>query len=747
MKIRHLIVLALGLGLPGLSHAQMMRQGPNHVLGAPPPAIMAPAAPAPEAPWDPSPAPFLLPGGPLPVDQDRVITRTLHIGSTTAIDVADGLVLRVEGIVDNAPAAVGGLYKLGAGHMALSGANTYRGHSALLQGSLSLLNHNALGAPFNGLDVNVGTRLVFGEGVSISQPLTLRPIDLAAALPADWWAPVPPPAEPLAVRWVVERGEAAHLGDLFGDAPLIKQGAGTLRLAGWGAAYTGDMMIREGGLRVDGVFGGRVHVLPGAMLSGTGLVGRIESAGLLAPGAGHQTGTLMVAHEARLLAGGSLRIRIDAAGQADRLWSSGTVAVDGALHVLAQPGAWDENSRWTIVQADGGLAPGRFAEASSNLPYFSPVLEYQPNRIVLALRRNQAPLEACAEGDSARAAARAIEAGVSPLAQRIVRQDCAQAAAMLAAYAHSGAASWRSAILEDSRHVREAALAHAGSGRAWVRQWMVSAQRDARTGDGGAVRGDARDVVGMLAGLDHAVSPDWHVGVFAGAQHVDYGSVRQARAPGGLAVRAASLHLGLGIAHRPGAGQQFSLGAAQAWHRGEGRRWTEDGDDPLRATQHARSLQAWAEWRIDPAPADHWSFAPLVRLAWVRLDSRNYVESGGPAALRVQGAVDQRMFAHAALRTQRAWPVPGGHAVLRAALGWDGLLGSEGLASTQSFRDDAAGRLFEAGGQPLARHALRLDLGVEAPLVPGVRAGIGYTGQYRSDGQQHGVLLSLAVAL
>ena len=746
MKIRHLLILALGLGLPGLSHAQLMKHGPHHILGAPPPAPAVFAAPPPEAPWDPSPAPFLSTGDPIVVDQDRVITRRLLLQSATPFDVAQGHTLRVEGAVENAPASAGGLYKLGAGHMVLAGPNTYRGHSALLQGSLALLDDHALGAPLNALDVNVGTRLEFADGVTIGQAFTLRPIDLAAALPPHWWTPVPPPAAPMAVQWVVQRGEATHRGDLFGHASLIKQGGGTLRLAGWGAAYTGDMTVREGGLRIDGTFGGRVRVEPGGVLSGTGLAARIEVGGVLAPGAAHAPGTLMVVHEARLLPGSSMRIRIDAAGEADRLWTLGTAAVDGDLRIDAQPGAWDEDSRWTIVQADGGLEAGRFASAAVNLPYFSPVLEYGPNQVVLALRRNQAALETCAEEPAVQAAARAIERGVAPLAQRVVRQDCAGAAALLAAFAHSGAASWRGALLEDSRYVREAALAQAGSGRAWVRQWMVSAERDARNG-GDLVRGDARDVAGMLAGLDRAVSADWHLGVFAGAQHVDYSSVRHARAPGGLAVRDASLHLGLGLAYRPGTGHQISLGAAQAWHRGEGRRWTVDGDDPLRATQHARSLQAWAEWRFDAAPADHWTFAPLAQLAWVRLDSRDYAESGGPAALRVQGAVDQRVFAHAAVRAHRAWPVPHGHALLRAALGWDALLGSTDLTSIQSFRDDAAGRAFKAGGQPLARHALRLDLGVDAPLAPGVRAGIGYTGQYRGDGRQHGVLLSLAAAL
>src|SRR5690606_4706908 len=305
--------------------------------------------------------------------------------------------------------------------------------------------------------------------------------------------------------------------------------------------------------------------------------------------------------------------------------------------------------------------------------------------------------------------------GVPALGLRIIRQDCAQAARLIAALAHSGAASWRSAMLEDSRYVREAALAQAGTGRAWVRQWMVSAERDARSTGAAVTRADARDVVGLLAGVDRSVAADWHLGLFAGAQHVDYSSAGHVRAPGVLALRDASLHLGLGLS-RSLAGHRLSLGAAHAWHRGEGRRWTVDGDDTLRATQHARSLQAWAEWRLEVPPADHWTFTPLARLAWVRLDSRDYVESGGPAALRVQGAVDQRIFAHAALHANRTWAVPHGSAVLRATLGWDGLLGAAELDSVQAFREDAAGRWFAAGGQPLARHALRFDASVDAPL-------------------------------
>lgn len=744
MKSQKLLILMLCLAVPGPGAANMLRNSPNHMLGAPPP--VAPAAP-PEAPWDPSPAPFILGGDPIFVLQDRHITRALDIQSRSALNVAAGHTLTVDGPVASVPTTMGGLYKLGAGRMVLSGHNSYRGNSALLQGTLVLNGGQALGRPTNALDINVGTRLEFSPGITVDNAFNIRAVDLAMQIPGHWWAPVPPGPDPLAVQWAVEQGQATHRGDLFGSIPLIKLGQGTLRLSGLGAAYDGAMTVRQGELRVDGTFGGPVNVAPGTVLSGTGMVGQLNLAGTLNPGSAQQPGTLTVNRRVDMDPSAITRIRIDASGQADQLRSYNAVHLNGALHVLAQPGAWDESTRWTIVQADAGLEPGEFASTTSNLPYYTPILEYTPDRVILAMRRNQVALETCARPGSAHAAAHIIDQDVPALENRLASQDCDTAAQLLTALAHSGAAAWRSALIDDSRHVREAALAQAGSGRAWARQWMVSAERDARHGGEQVIRGDARDILGLLVGIDRPVATDWHLSLFAGAQHVDYSSSDHPRAPGRLTVRSTSMHLGLGLSHSTALGHRLSIGAAHAWHHSPSQRRTLPGDEALHATQQARSLQAWLEWRLEHVPTERWTFTPLARLAWVRLDSRDYTEQGGPAALHVQGQIDQRIQTHLAWRAHRAWPTPHGTALFHAALGWDALLGSRELSSTQSFRDGKRGLDFEAGGQPLARHALRLDLAVDAPLAPRVRAGIGYTGRYQHDGLQHGILLSLGVAL
>lgn len=738
------LLLALCLALPGVSMAQLMKQGPINILGAPPP---APMNAAPEAPWDPSPAPFLLANDVLAVDQDRRIVRDLHVQGRAAFNIDAGHVLRIDGTVSSPPPSRGNLIKLGAGTLHLSGANPLRGNASLLQGTLALGHDRALGDSTNSLDINTGTRLEMADGIVIDNPFNIQAADLAARLPAHWWAPVQPTADPMALQWVVPDGLATHRGDLFGNVTLVKMGAGTLRLSGLGGPYTGDLLLRQGGLHIDGSYGGLVRSDPGTRLSGDGEIGALLVAGHLAPGAMAVPGRLGVLRDATLAPSATTHIRIDAQGQADSLWVRGRFHADGALRVHAQPGNWDESSRWTIVQADGGVDDGRYAAATSNLAYYTPVLDYAPDRIVLAMQRNAVPLQACATSAAGAASGRIIQAGMPSLAQRMLRDDCPTADTRLSAWAHTGIASWRSAMLEDSRHLREAALAYAGSGRAWARQWFANAQRSARSGDHGPIQADDRDVAGLAVGIDRHLAPLWSLNLFAGIQHVDYGSIESPQAPGHFATRSSSVHLGVGLSYRPTSTQRLSAGLAHGRHRSPGRRHTADGDGALRATQNARSTQAWIEWRRLAPDSPQWRLTPLARLAWVRLDSNDATEHGGPAALHLHGGTEQRGFAHAALVAQGGIPTPLGLARVRASLGWDTVIGPLNTTSRHSFRDDPQARLMESEGQPLARHALRLGLGVDVPLARGVRLGLGYSGQYRHGGLQHGVLLEISLAL
>lgn len=715
------------------------------VLGVPPPAVSA----ADEAPWDESPAPFLFIGDPLRVDRDRVVSRSIEIQSPAGMDVGEGNTLRLNGPVHSYGPVVAGLYKLGAGQMVLSGPNTYRGNSMLLQGSLRLTHNEALGWDYNALDANVGTRLEYADGIAVAHDLRAQPVNLGAFLPPDWWAPITPGPDPGALQWVVGQGEASFLGTLYGTAPIIKLGQGALRFAGRGLMYGGDMTVREGGLRVDSMLAGLTRIEPGAYLAGTGTLGAAWIGGDVSP-AGSGIGALSIQGNLDYAPGAVTYIQVGADGTGDRLQVGGAAQLAGHVAVEALDGDWRHGTQHIIVQTGMGLAGSRYDSVAGNLPYLSPALSYEPDRVILTMLRNGKGIDACGTTVDTRGAGQVIDQDVQALEDRLAGKNCPDADRALASLAHVGAASLRSAMIEDTRYVRQAALAHAGSGRVWAQSWLANASRAAGMGDRGMRWADSRDTSGLLVGMDRRIAPGWHLGGFAGAQYMDFstqGSPYGADS-GVFRARSASVHAGATLAT---GGEHWSLvlGAAHGQHRSRSLRDVGShiglSGERLRATQHARSTQAWIAWQAQQPLAQRWTVQPWAQLAWVRLDSRDYAEEGGLAALRVHGAVDQRVLSTVGLQATRALASPYGSARLHARLGWQAMMGSGDLVSTQSFRAGQVGQTFQAGGQPLARHALQLEIGVDAPVAPGVRLGLGYTGQIQSGGPQHGMVLNLGI--
>lgn len=713
------------------------------ILGVPPPDLSVAA----EAPWDDSPAPFVFSGDPVWVDRDRAVSRTITIQSPAGVNIAEGSTLRLDGPVRTDGLATPGLYKLGAGQLVLSGPNTYRGNLRLLQGSLHLTHGEALGWDYNALDANAGTRLEYADGISVAHDLYALAMDAGFLVPPDWWAPVIPAGDPDALEWVVGQGEASFLGSLYGNVPIIKLGEGTLRFAGRGMIYGGDMTVREGGLRVEGVLAGLTRIEPGAHLLGTGTLGAAWVGGTVAPG-GEALSTLSVQGALEFAPSATTHIQVRADGAGDRLQVGGIASLAGHLAVEALPGEWRHGTQHTILQAGAGLLGSRYDSVAGSLPYLSPSLSYEPDRVILTMLRNGTGLDTCATSRDARGVGQVIDQDVQALEDRLAGQHCTQADHALASLAHVGAASLRSAMIEDMRYIRQAALTHAGSGRIWTQSWLANASRAADRGDRGAIWADSRDTSGLLVGVDHAMASGWHVGGFAGIQHMDFATQGSPYGTGGFQARSLSVHAGATLATGD-AGWSLVLGVAHGQHRSRSLRDVGPqiglADERLRATQHARSTQAWIEWRAQQPLAQHWTLQPWAQLAWVRLDSRSYTEEGGLAALQVRGTVDQRVFSTLGIQASRALSAPHGLARLHARLGWHAMMGATDLVSTQSFRAGRTGQTFQAGGQPLARHALQLEIGVDAPVAPGVRLGLGYTGQLQRGGPQHGVVLNLGM--
>ncbi|MGB3423206.1 MAG: autotransporter outer membrane beta-barrel domain-containing protein [Castellaniella sp.] len=695
-------------------------------LGLPPPGLTQALT---EAPWDDSPAPFVLHDEWIAVAGDRRVQRSLQLEGAGGFQVAPGRTLWLQGPtlghpVD--PLSPVSLWKLGGGHLELAGAGAPVGQVVLAEGSLGLAHDNALGGPGNGLDMAAGTRLELRPDVRIGQILQVRSAATAQTPPAYWGLP-PVAGLAEAAVWRVASGEATLAGHIQADAPIVKDGAGTLRLTGAGFSLGRDpLILAQGGLRIDHLWWGPVLTQPGTVLSGVGQVDEARIAGRLQPGAPDRTGALLIGQRLALLPGAQTRIRIDADGQADQVWSFGTARLGGELQVEPSPGVWTPDHRWVIVQADGGLedgadgsgdpvpGDGRYVRAVSTLRYLDPVLDYGAHTVTLGLRFNDQGL-------------------------------------------NTADAAWRGALLDDSRFLRESALAHTADGRVWVQSWAANTERSGAHG----LSGDDRDTSGLQIGLSRRVGSHHALAVYAGVQDTRLASgpgawssagsadssgtgagLERTTTGGAYRLRDRSAHLGLGasLAHR---GWRLTLGAAQSWQRADLHRQADPAEPALRSRPEARLSQAWLHVQpAMPMPLGAWHLSPYAQATWLRLYRPAAHESGGLAAVSLDAQTDQRWIGQLGVHIQRAWATPHGDALMSLNLGVRRLWGGSTLSSPQAYRADPA-RRFEAEGLPLPRHALRLDLGVQAPIARRVHVTLAYTGQHGGGQMQHGVWLGL----
>ncbi|GAA0236441.1 hypothetical protein GCM10009125_26680 [Castellaniella daejeonensis] len=681
-------------------------------LSLPPPGLVLAL---PEAPWDDSPAPFVMHGESIAVAEDQRIERGLLLESASGFQVAEGHTLRLSGPILGHPVDSWlpiPFWKLGRGHLDLAGASSTIGQIVLAEGSLGLAHDQALGSPVNSLEMTAGTRLELHPGIRIEQILQVRSAAGAQTLPVHWGLP---PIAGLGTDavWRVASGEATLAGNIQAEAPIVKDGAGTLRLAGVGFSPGRDLLtVAQGGLRVDQLWWGPVLTHPGTVLSGAGLVDDARVAGLLHPGAPGSTGTLLIGQRLALLPGAQTRIRIDAGGQADRIWSFGTVRLGGGLLIEPSPGVWTPDRRWVIVQADGGLeygpdggmdpvpGDGRHTHVASTLRYLDPVLSYGPTTVTLGLQYNARGL-------------------------------------------NTADASWRGAVLDDSRFLRESALAYTASGRAWAQGWAANTERQGAHG----LPADDRDARGLQIGVSRPAGSDGFLAAFVGTQDTrlaSLGSARPSAAAGGTYhLRDRAMHLGLGASlARPG--WRLALGAAHSWHRAKLSRQADPSEAALHSRPAARLAQAWAHMEPkEPFALSSWQWMPYAQAAWLRLHRPAVQESDGLAAVTLDAETDRRWLGKLGIRVERLWPTPHGEARMTLDLGVRRLWGGSDLSSSQSYRADP-GQHFKAKGLPLPRYALSLDLGVQAPVAWRTHAVLAYTGQHGGGQRQHGIWLGVS---
>lgn len=557
--------------------------------------------------------------------------------------------------------------------------------------------------------------------------------------------------------------------DIGGPGVLTKSGIGWLRLSGSNAF--GGLNVRDGVLELTGqnayaaqVEGGTLLVngtlqtaaLPvrvGGALAGSGrIVGDVRVEGAVVPG--NSIGTLTVQGNYTQAAGSSFVAELAADGRADHLTVEGRATLEGGQVVVVQaPGQYLLGQSFDLLHASGGVS-GQFAgvDQTGLSPFLKFGLSYAADQVAVDVTRG-ASLASAARTDNQRAVATAADrlAIGQGLPQPLTQLFPEPAQAAFDALSGESHASLRSVMVDDSRHLRDAALARSRAGRggfaaysdgdgdgdgegegahgAWAQGVKSGGTLD---GDGNAARNEY-DGSATWVGYDYRFASGWRLGALGGTGRSDSHGARLDKG------RIKSRHLGVYAGWRWGG---FGLDAGLAVARHDvvlDRSVAFNGfSDRTHAAYDADSRQGFVEgaYRIRRGA---WTFEPYAQFAQVRVKSDAFQESGGAAALTGRSAESRVNLSTLGLRfdvglkgsqQNEEW------LSLRGGLGRRHASGDRTPETAVAWR---GGEAFAVRGTPLADNATVLDIGIAARLSADSLLELGYSGQYGDEARDHGL--------
>ncbi|WP_167671096.1 autotransporter domain-containing protein [Microvirga terricola] len=275
----------------------------------------------------------------------------------------------VDGTFSGNISGSGSLTKDGAGALTLTGINTYTGGTRVNGGTLVIGTPDSLGSGPVTFDGGV---LRFNYAGTLDRPIAVSPNGFT----------------------VDTNGNTETMSaPLTGSGPLTKTGSGNLNLTG-NSSLTGPTLVQAGRLAVNGsLASSTVTVQNGTTLGGNGTIGGLVvlTGGFAAPG--NSIGRLSVAGNVLIHSGAIYQVEVNAAGQADRIDASGKATLQGGtVQVLAEQGIYLPRTTYTVLSASKGVS-GRFAAVTSNLTFLTPTLDYGNHDVTLTLSRGTDPIQ------------------------------------------------------------------------------------------------------------------------------------------------------------------------------------------------------------------------------------------------------------------------------------------------------------------------------------------------------------------
>ncbi|CAN7484158.1 autotransporter domain-containing protein [Bosea sp. LjRoot237] len=705
-------------------------------------------------------------GGTLSTTASFDTARAVSLTQAGGFDVATGTELGLTGVVSGS----GDLIKQGGGTLRLdNGANAYGntlvaagtliGNAASISGNIgnagTVVFNQAGNASFSGdiaaLNGTSGAMIKRGAGV----------LTLTGLSSLDWTIEaggLVSSAERFGGNVAIASGaslrfdqavNATYAGMISGTGSFTKAGAGLLTLTGNSSAFSGTTTIENGTLVINGSLGGTVDVLAGGRLQGSGAVSNMSVSGTIAPG--NSIGTLNIAGNVTFAAGSIYEVEVNAAGQSDKIVAGGTATIAGSsVKVLADIGNYAPQTRYTILTANGGRS-GTFSGVTSNLAFLDPSLSYDANNVYLTMIRNNIGFAGVGLTGSQIATGGGVESlgWGSPLYDAVVTLSAPQAQQAFEQLSGEIHASARTALIEDSRFIRNAvndriraafdAVGVSGTVSTYDggKPVAVKANTDRfavwgqafgswghTNGDGNAARLN-RKTGGFFFGADAPVFDTWRFGAVAGYSRTSF-DVKDRRSSGS----SDNYHVGLygGTAWGDLA---FRTGAAYAWHDVSTKRSvTFPGfGGSLKGDYNAATAQMFGELAYGFS-AGSARFEPFANLAYVNLHTDGFTEQGGAAALTGASDNTASTFATLGLRASTTFDIGGTALTAKGMVGWRHAFGD--MAPTSTMRFAGGGNAFAIGGIPIVRDAAVIEAGLDHAITPNATLGVSYGAQFGS---------------
>lgn len=493
-----------------------------------------------------------------------------------------------------------------------------------------------------------------------------------------------------------------------------------------------------------------------------------------------QSGTLEIGSSYRFLGEGQFAATIHGDGSCGRLHVRGQAQLGGGLRVERGAGPFVNGSRYEVLRADGGFAPGSSFERIE-LPAATPLLSFASTQAdgSLAVTAQVKSFTTVAPGADAQAVARQLDrvlpgvrgdlsAALGTLQGLTRAADFAAAFTSLSPLTHgqrtlaSVASADRFAQTIEQRMGglqlagREAGAARAlpvivaanGNGGFWQRleaaeQWQarpygVWLQAFAQRGDQDAssdASGYRYDLAGQALGADHRFDRNFSAGVALGWVKNEFRSdVAGNRA--NLKSRLAALY---GSYDGGDVYANATLSAGTTSHDAQRTIVVGPTSTPVTSRHDAKLLAASFGAGLSRRAGEGW-LDPFVNLRYTLVKEDAFTENGSGAALAVDGRSTHTVVSELGLRWTQAFAVSGNARLIpEASAAWLHDFG-HGSRLVQAAYVDAPEAGFAVEGQRIERNGLRLGLGVTYRSGGGLSSLLRYSAEIRPGYRAQGLV-------